>query len=67
MFIDEPELNLHIEWQRELVATLRDIAPNVQLFMASHSPAIYAGYDDKAPWLNDLIRHTASSELALVE
>lgn len=67
MFIDEPELNLHIEWQRELVATLRDIAPNVQLFMASHSPGIYAGYSDKAPWLNDLIRHTASSEPALVE
>lgn len=67
MFIDEPELNLHIEWQRELVATLRDIAPNVQLFMASHSPGIYAGYADKAPWFNDLVRHTTSSELALVE
>lgn len=67
MFIDEPELNLHIEWQRELVATLRDIAPNVQLFMASHSPAIYAGYDDKSPWFNDLIRHTTSNEPALVE
>lgn len=65
MFIDEPELNLHIEWQRELVATLRNIAPNVQLFMASHSPAIYAGYSDKAPWLNDLIRHSASQEPAL--
>lgn len=67
MFIDEPELNLHIEWQRELVATLRDIAPNVQLFMASHSPGIYAGYADKAPWFNDLVRHTASNEPALVE
>ena len=55
MFIDEPELNLHIEWQRELVATLLDIAPNVQLFMASHSPGIYADYPDKAPWFDKLV------------
>jgi predicted ATPase len=67
IFIDEPELNLHIDWQRALVSTLQEIAPNVQLFMASHSPGIYAGYADKAPWFNDLVRHTTSSEPALVE
>lgn len=56
IFIDEPELNLHIDWQRALVSTLRDIAPNVQLFMASHSPGIYTNYTDKAPWFNDLMK-----------
>jgi len=67
MFIDEPELNLHLDWQRELVGTLRDIAPNVQFFMASHSPGIYAGYANKAPWFNDFVHHSTSNEPALVE
>lgn len=61
MFIDEPELNLHLDWQRELVDTLRDIAPNVQLFMASHSPGIYTNYADKSPWFNDLMKPTLVS------
>ncbi len=47
IFIDEPELSLHPDWQRMLVPTLLDQGNNNQFFMATHSPFIYAKYPDK--------------------
>lgn len=47
IFIDEPELSLHPDWQRTLVPTLLNQGSNNQFFMATHSPFIYAKYSDK--------------------
>jgi predicted ATP-binding protein involved in virulence len=47
IFIDEPELSLHPDWQRTLVPTLLEQGNNNQFFMATHSPFIYAKYPDK--------------------
>lgn len=47
IFIDEPELSLHPDWQRILVPTLLEQGNNNQFFMATHSPFIYAKYPDK--------------------
>lgn len=47
IFIDEPELSLHPDWQRLLIPTLLEIAPTNQFFIATHSPFIYAKYPDK--------------------
>jgi predicted ATP-dependent endonuclease of OLD family len=47
IFIDEPELSLHPDWQRLLMPTLLEIAPTNQFFIATHSPFIYAKYPDK--------------------
>ncbi len=39
--VDEPELSLHIEWQRELVGALTSLRPeNCQIILATHSPEI---------------------------
>lgn len=38
--VDEPELSLHIEWQERFVDAVRQANPNVQLILATHSPAI---------------------------
>lgn len=46
LIIDEPELSMHIEWQKKLVATLRDLNPRFQLIMATHSPEIMADLPD---------------------
>jgi predicted ATPase len=46
LIIDEPELSMHIEWQKKLVATLRDLNPEMQLIMATHSPEIMADLPD---------------------
>jgi predicted ATP-binding protein involved in virulence len=47
IFIDEPELSLHIDWQRKLVEALRVQNPSNQLILATHSPFIYSKYEDK--------------------
>lgn len=46
LIIDEPELSMHVEWQKKLVATLRTLNPKVQLIMATHSPEIMADLPD---------------------
>lgn len=38
--VDEPELSLHIDWQEKFVDAVREANPNVQLVLATHSPAI---------------------------
>ena len=37
---DEPELSLHIEWQRKLLPSIKQINPNSQIIIATHSPEI---------------------------
>ena len=38
--VDEPELSLHIDWQEKFVDAIQKANPNVQLILATHSPAI---------------------------
>lgn len=45
--IDEPELSLHLKWQDEFVSFATKLSPNTQLILATHSPEIFAGYEDK--------------------
>lgn len=40
LFMDEPEASLHIEWQQKLIGMIRDLNPNVQLILTTHSPAV---------------------------
>ncbi len=47
MFIDEPELSLHVDWQRLLFSTLERQSTNNQFIIATHSPFIYAKYPDR--------------------
>lgn len=45
--VDEPELSLHISWQKQFVKKIRDINPNIQLIFATHAPEIVGGNYDK--------------------
>jgi predicted ATP-dependent endonuclease of OLD family len=47
IFIDEPELSLHPDWQRTLVPTLLQQGNGNQFFMATHRPFIYSKYPEK--------------------
>ncbi|MFC0102487.1 AAA family ATPase [Sphingopyxis terrae] len=47
VFIDEPELSLHVDWQKQLFPTLFSQKKNNQFFIATHSPFIYSRYPDK--------------------
>lgn len=40
LFMDEPEISLHIEWQQRLINLIRTLNPNVQIILTTHSPAV---------------------------
>jgi predicted ATPase len=46
-FIDEPELSLHVDWQRLIFPTLLKQRSGNQFIIATHSPFIYSKYPDK--------------------
>jgi predicted ATP-dependent endonuclease of OLD family len=46
ILIDEPELSLHVDWQRRLVPSMRLLNPLAQLIVATHSPEIMAEIPD---------------------
>lgn len=43
---DEPELSLHIEWQEKLLKSLVELARQVQVIVATHSPDIVGPYQN---------------------
>ncbi len=47
IFIDEPELSLHVDWQRQLFPTLMKQGKRNQFIVSTHSPFIYSKYPDK--------------------
>lgn len=53
IFIDEPELSLHVDWQRQLYSILKAQNPTNQFVFATHSPFIYGKYPDKEVAISD--------------
>ena len=46
--IDEVELHLHPKWKYDFVKKLRDIFPNIQFIMTTHSPTVILGASKEA-------------------
>lgn len=44
---DEPELSLHIKWQKMILPEMLKINPNAQVIVATHSPEVASHYPDK--------------------
>lgn len=44
---DEPELSLHIKWQKKILPEMLLINPNAQVIVATHSPEVASNYPDK--------------------
>jgi predicted ATPase len=58
IFIDEPEISLHVDWQRVLLPTLLAQKTGNQFIAATHSPFIYSQYPDKEISLDEDRGHT---------
>ena len=55
LLMDEPEISLHISWQDRLIELIRQLNPNCQLILTTHSPNIFAnGWEDKIVFIEDL-------------
>jgi len=46
LLLDEPEISLHITWQEELIKSIRELNPNCQLIITTHSPDLCIGFGD---------------------
>jgi predicted ATPase len=55
LFMDEPEVSLHIEWQKQLIDLVVELNPRVQIIMTTHSPAlIMDGWMDSVTEVSDI-------------
>lgn len=55
LFMDEPEVSLHIEWQQQLIGLIRQLNKNVQIILTTHSPAlIMNGWQDSVTEVSDI-------------
>ena len=55
LFMDEPEVSLHMEWQKRLIDLVMELNPNVQVIMTTHSPAVVMnGWMDRVTEVSDI-------------
>jgi ABC-type glutathione transport system ATPase component len=55
LFMDEPEVSLHIEWQKRLIELILEMNPNVQIILTTHSPAVIMnGWLDSVTEVSDI-------------
>lgn len=58
LFMDEPEVSLHVEWQRKLIDLILELNPNVQIILSTHAPAVIMnGWMDNVSEVSDIIRN----------
>jgi predicted ATP-dependent endonuclease of OLD family len=58
LFMDEPEVSLHIEWQKRLIDLICELNPNVQVILTTHSPAVVMnGWVDSVTEVSDITVH----------
>ena len=55
LFMDEPEVSLHIEWQKRLIDLCLELNPRVQIILTTHSPAVVMnGWVDSVTEVSDI-------------
>lgn len=57
LFMDEPEVSLHVEWQKQLIDLILELNPNVQIILTTHSPAVIMnGWIDSVTEVADIVK-----------
>ena len=55
LFMDEPEVSLHFEWQKRLIRMVRELNPNAQVILTTHSPAVILdGWEDHVTEVSEI-------------
>ena len=56
LFMDEPEVSLHVEWQQRLLELVTDLNPSIQVILTTHSPAVIMnGWSDRVMDVEDTV------------
>lgn len=68
VLIDEPEISLHIDWQRPLLKKMSEQLQDRQIIACTHSPVIASNYEDRLmelkliPSSNELHKDTLNND-----
>ena len=55
LFMDEPEVSLHVDWQQRLIDIILELNPQVQIILTTHSPAVIMnGWLDRVTEVTDI-------------
>ena len=55
LFMDEPEVSLHVDWQQRLIDLILTLNPNIQIILTTHSPAVIMnGWADRVTEVSDI-------------
>lgn len=54
VWLDEPDLGLHVDWQERLIGCLRRLNPNMQLFVSTHAPSMVEGNQDRVKEMSEI-------------
>lgn len=58
--IDEPELSLHVDWQRIILKEISTQAPTRQIIACTHSPEVGADHDDAVQMFSPVITNSVA-------
>jgi len=47
LILDEPEISMHVDWQRSLISAMLELNSEMQIIAATHSPEVMAEISDK--------------------
>jgi len=61
--IDEPELSLHIDWQRIILRELRGQSSDRQIIACTHSPEVGADHLDETQYFEPRVTHILQNSL----
>jgi predicted ATP-dependent endonuclease of OLD family len=55
LMMDEPEISLHLEWQKTLIGDVLSLNPNCQIILTTHSPGIiFNGWENYVSETSDI-------------
>lgn len=55
LIMDEPEISMHLDWQRSLIHNIKVLNPNCQIILATHSPGVVMdGWEQLVTNISDL-------------
>jgi len=63
LIMDEPEISLHEDWQEILIEKVREINPNCQLILVTHSPIIFLNWQGTWKRLETLLQDEQRTEI----
>lgn len=56
LIMDDPEISMHLDWQRNLIDNILKLNPSCQIILATHSPGIIMdGWEQLVTNISDLI------------